>query len=313
MRLSIVFAALLAATWIVPAAAQAKINIFACEPEWAGLAKELTGKAANVVSAVDGQQDPRVVEITDKLVSEIKKANLVICSGSGLEDRWLPDLLKKTPNPSIQMGASANLMTSNYVIPLGQPATLEDETPANSPDQDTLDADAGTGGNPHVHLNPHNIMLVAEELQKRLTEIDPDNRSLYDKLYNSFFNRWQDAMDNWEQQAAGLFGVRVATEDDSWAYLIDWLGLVKVATIEDTPGKQPDAADVKVLIAKLKKRPVRAILRTPFGHDSATKEVSSAVGAPIMVLPYTVGGDKESDDLFALFDQTLKMLERLRS
>jgi zinc/manganese transport system substrate-binding protein len=318
MRSSVWIGAVLAVAWIGPAAAQSKIDIFACEPEWAALAKELAGDAAVITTAETGTENPRDVKVTDDLISAIKKAKLVICSGAGLEGTWLPELLKKTPNPSVQPGNSGNLMAADYVIPLDVSGELsEDEddtgTDINSPDQANPDADAGVGGDPHVHLNPHNIMLVAEELQQRLTQIDPDNRSAYDKLYNAFFSRWQDAMDRWEQDAATLFGTPVATEDDSFAYLIDWLGLVKVAGIEAQPGVAPSKTRIDSLIAALKKRPVRAILATPFNSDPAAKTISAATGAPVLVLPYTVGGDKESPDLFGMFDQTLKLLEKTLS
>ena len=307
MRFSAFLGVVLAAIWVVPSAAQAKINIFACEPEWAALAKDLTGDAAVITSATTGQQDPTKVTVNDKLVAAIRKANLVFCSGEGMESSWLPTLLSKTPNPSIKTGSSGNLMAADYVIPLDLPAGLI--TDAGS---DDTSATENVGGNPHVHLNPHNIMLVAEELQKRLSEIDPDNRTLYDKRYNSFFDHWQDAMDRWEQQAAGLFGVPVVTEDDSFAYLIDWLGLVHVGSVEAN-GAHPTDAQLKSLAKEMKRRSAHVILRTPFGSDSATKRLASETGARILVMPYTVGGDKDSGDLFALFDRTLDLLEDLTS
>jgi zinc/manganese transport system substrate-binding protein len=315
MRSSVLIGAVLAVAWIGPAAAQSKIDIFACEPEWAALAKELAGDAAVITTAETGTENPRDVKVTDDLVAAIKKANLVICSGAGLEGSWLPELLKKTPNPSVQPGNSGNLMAADYVIPLDITPTLPVADEADASDTDTASdaadsVDEGISGDPHVHLNPHNVLLVAEELQQRLSQIDPDNRAAYDKLYNAFFNHWQDAMDRWEQDAATLFGTPVATADDSFAYLIDWLGLVKVVAIEDTPGVAPSKARVSSLIAAMKKRPVRAILATPFDHDPATKTISAAIGAPVLVLPYTVGGDKQSSDLFKMFDRTLQLLEK---
>ncbi len=307
MRLSLVLGSALALAWAAPSAAHAKVNIFACEPEWAALAKELTGDAANITTAGTGHENPSNVQVTDELVAAIRKANLVFCSGEGMESAWLPALLAKTPDPSVQTGNSGNLMAADYVIPLDLPSGLLVDK-----ELDDSTADANAGGNPNVHLNPHNIMLVAEELQKRLSEIDPDNRALYDKRYNAFFDHWQDAMDRWEQQTGGLFGLSVATEDNSWAYLIDWLGLTNVGTVE-VDGAHPDQAHVNALIDAVKKRPVRVILRTPFGSDSATKEVAAATGAKILVLPYTVGGDSESSDLFGLFDRTLSLLENLTS
>ena len=43
-------------------------------------------------------------------------------------------------------------------------------------------------GNPHVHLDPHNILLVAKELHRRLSIIDAKNMSFYQEQYNNFVN-----------------------------------------------------------------------------------------------------------------------------
>jgi zinc/manganese transport system substrate-binding protein len=311
MRSSVVLGAVLALSWIAPGMAQPKIAIFACEPEWASLAKELVGDAATITTAAGSRQDPSDVKVTDDLVAAVRKANLVFCSGAGLEKAWLPDLLKKAPNPTVQPGNSGNLMAADFVIPLGTTSDLSDADLTKTTDTDTdTQVDEDTGGNPHVHLNPHNIMLVAEELQQRLSQIDPDNRSLYDKRYNDFFMRWQDATDRWEQEAAGLFNVPVVTEDPSFAYLIDWLGLSQVAIIDDAPGKAADKARIDSVIDAIKKRPVRMILSAPFDSDPAAKTIAAATGVPVVKLPYTVGGDADSPDLFGLFDDTLKLLTK---
>ena len=40
----------------------AKLNVFACEPEWAALMEELTGEHAKVYSATTAFQDPHRIE-----------------------------------------------------------------------------------------------------------------------------------------------------------------------------------------------------------------------------------------------------------
>lgn len=57
-------------------------------------------------------------------------------------------------------------------------------------------------GNPHVHLNPHNIALISAQLAKRLAAVDPANAAFYAARQADFSARWTAAMRKWETQAA---------------------------------------------------------------------------------------------------------------
>ena len=59
-------------------------------------------------------------------------------------------------------------------------------------------------GNPHAHLDPHNVALVATALTARLMAVDPANAKLYEARGADFQARWKAAIARWEQQAAPL-------------------------------------------------------------------------------------------------------------
>jgi zinc/manganese transport system substrate-binding protein len=52
-----------------------------------------------------------------------------------------------------------------------------------------------------------------------------------------------------------------------------------------------------------------AILRTPYASAEPSEWLAEKTGIPAVMLPYTVGGDPQSGDLFALFERTLGLLE----
>ena len=51
------------------------------------------------------------------------------------------------------------------------------------------------------------------------------------------------------------------------------------------------------------------IIRTPYDPDKASKWFSEKTGTRAVVLPYTIGGDSQSGDLFALFDRIIALLK----
>jgi zinc/manganese transport system substrate-binding protein len=70
------------ALWAAPA--QAALHVFACEPEWAALAKELGGDLVDVTSATTALQDPHQIQAKPSLIARVRNADLVVCPGAEL-------------------------------------------------------------------------------------------------------------------------------------------------------------------------------------------------------------------------------------
>lgn len=280
----------------IPLAARAEVNIFACEPEWAALAEEIGGNKVETFSATHANQDPHYIRARPSLIAKMRKANVLLCSGAGLEAGWLPLLLQKAGG-EVQPGAVGHLMATDVVPVLEKPVTI-----------DRSQGDVHPQGNPHVHLNPHNVLLVAKELTTRLGKIDAGNAYFYISRYQDFFARWQKAITNWEAKAFPLKGKPVVVHHKSFVYLLDWLGIQEVAALEPKPGISPTTSHLESLLRQMKNKPASLVLRTPYDPDDASQWLSKKTGIPVVVLPYTVGGDARSGNLFSLFGRTISLM-----
>jgi zinc/manganese transport system substrate-binding protein len=109
------------------APAQAALKVFACEPEWGALATELGGDAVTVYTATTARQDPHHIEARPSLIARVRNADLVVCTGAGLEDGWLPLLLRSAGNPRVQAGMPGYFAAADHVFEL--PAAPELLTP----------------------------------------------------------------------------------------------------------------------------------------------------------------------------------------
>ena len=284
---------------ILPISLEAKVNVFACEPEWAALAKEVGRDKVTAISATHAKQDPHYIRARPSLIAKMRRADLVICSGAGLEVGWLPILLQKAGAKQTQPGSVGFLMASEFVPILEKPHKV-----------DRSMGDIHPEGNPHIHTNPHNILLVAKELTKRLQTLDNKNAKSYQRYYNDFGLRWRKSIKLWERQAVKLKGHHIITHHSSWIYLVNWLGLKLLNTLEPKPGLPPTSNHLSQLLKQTRTKPVLAIVRTPYATDSASKWLAKKSGIPTLVLPYTIGGTKKAQDLFSLFDQTIILLMR---
>ena len=77
----------------------AEVRVFACEPEWAALAGEIGGDLVAADSATTGLQDVHHIEARPSLIARLRNADLLVCTGAGLEAGWLPVLLRRANNP----------------------------------------------------------------------------------------------------------------------------------------------------------------------------------------------------------------------
>ena len=275
-----------------------QLNIFACEPEWKGLADEIGGDKVKVFSATHAKQNPHFIRARPSLIAKISRADLIICSGASLEVGWLPLLLQKS-GKKLQHGRIGNLMAAHHLPLLEIPTEVS-----------RSQGDVHPEGNPHVHLNPHNILIIAKELSSRLESIDPLNATYYSDQLQDFSSRWQESIMRWEKELLTFKGKKVIVHHKSFSYLADWMKIEIIASLEPKPGISPSSSHLEFLLQNNKSNPADIIIRTPYDPKDASIWLSEKTGITAIILPYTIGGNDQSDNLFALFDSSIILLKK---
>lgn len=277
--------------------ALAALSIFACTPEWASLAQEIGGDRVNVYSATSALQDPHHIEARPSLIARARRADLVFCNGAELETGWLPLVLGQSGNALVQPGQRGYLEAASAAHLLEVPGRV-----------DRAMGDVHAAGNPHLHLDPRNVALVAKALAARLIVLDAQGASVYAGREAAFQKRWGDASARWERQARPLQGLPLVVHHKNLSYLIAWLGMREVAALEPKPGLPPSAAHLSGLLASLKRTPAKAVVRAAYNDPRAADWLGQQAGVPAIALAYTVGGNARATDLFTLFDDTIASL-----
>ena len=279
--------------------AWAVVNVFATVPEWGALVEELGGDNVKVYVATNALQDPHHIEAKPSLIARARNADLVVATGADLEIGWLPLVTQQAGNPKIRPGKPGYFEAASVVPMLEKPARL-----------DRADGDVHPGGNPHIQTDPRNILRVATPLAARLAELDPANAAYYGARHKAFADKWSAAIANWEKQATSLRGVPIVVQHKAFTYLIAWLGMNEVATLEPKPGVEPTTAYLAEVLGTLSKQPTKMVLRAAYQSDRASQWIAERAKINAVTLPFTVGGDAESRDLYGLFDDTIARLQK---
>lgn len=294
-RVIFVFLVALSGLFSLPAAAA--LNVFATVPEWAALVTEIGGGRVTVYSATHGLQDPHRIEAKPSLIARARAAKLVVATGAELEIGWLPIVLRESGNRDIQPGQPGYFEAASAVRMLEVPKVL-----------DRANGDVHAAGNPHIQTDPRNILKIAMALSARLIELDPAETMVYKTALQEFAAKWHTAMARWDKQAAPLRGVPVLVQHNAFPYMIDWLGMKDVGTLEPKPGVEASGGYLAEVLARQATQPARMVLRPAYQYDTPSRWIAERAHIPVVTIPFTVGGVPEASDLFTLFDETVRRL-----
>lgn len=275
---------------------QAEFNIFACEPEYAALAKELAPNA-KIYSATTAMQDPHQVQARPSLIAKMRQADLAICAGADLEVGWLPMLQMKSANAKVRSTDQGLFFAAEQIDTLDQMTSV-----------DRSMGDVHAKGNPHLQFDPKRLLGVAEALTKKLILLDPDSSVEYESNLVSFSRRWNEAIPLWEAKAKPLSGSKIIAYHSSFKYLFNWLGMEQVADLEPKPGIPPSSSHLASLLTRAKQGDILAIIIASYQSERGADWLGERADLPVIVLPMSVGGNAQSIDLFSLYDSVIDLL-----
>jgi len=279
-------------------ASAAKLNVITTTEDLASLTREVGGNRIDVEALARGYQDPHFVEPKPSFILKLNKADLLIAVGRELEIGWLPPLINQSRNAKLQPGAAGYLDASLTVRILELPTAQITRAMG----------DVHPQGNPHYWLDPRNGRLIAQAIQKKLSEMQPADASYFAGRYADFDKRLTAAEQRWDSQMAPFKGLKVVTYHRSWPSFADRFGLDVVGYVEPRPGIPPSPSHTLDLIQEMKRLGVKILLVEPYFDLKTPNAVARETGAKVLVMAPSVGGEKEITDYIQLFDYDINML-----
>ena len=161
----------------VQGAAQNKVQIVTTLPTYAAIAREVAGDLADVRAIARGDEDPHFVTPRPSFAAAIQRADLFVTTGLDLE-LWVPSLLDRANNPRVVEGASGHVVAYAGVKLLDVPENVS-----------RTGGDIHVFGNPHIHTDPVNGIIVARNIAAGLRRIDGGNQSTYAANLAAFEDR----------------------------------------------------------------------------------------------------------------------------
>jgi zinc/manganese transport system substrate-binding protein len=276
---------------LLPLTLFAHMNIAVSYPYIGAITKSIGGKHIKTVVLAKGNWDPHFVVPRPSLISKMRNADALIMNGGQLEIGWMPALLRRAGNPKTNVGSESFLNLSHHVELLNKPATV-----------DRAGGDIHPDGNPHFHLDPQNIIVLAKTIEKFLISIDSEHADVYQTNYEKFSTSWIEKMKVWQDKMEAKKGMKVIQFHNNLAYFNKAYGLENIGTIEPLPGIPPSSRHIIKTIKLIKDQEPCCILHDVYHSTKTAEFIREKTGIKIVLMPHDIGALDDIEDLTSLFD-----------
>ncbi|GAB4289837.1 MAG: zinc ABC transporter substrate-binding protein [Ignavibacteriaceae bacterium] len=256
------------------------------------IVKQIGGDKVEVDYLCRGDQDPHFLEILPSYMLKIRKADIMMKIGLGLE-LWAQQLIDGSRNPDLKL------------IDLSEPIEKK-EIPAG-----VIDASRGDVhpyGNPHYWLDPENVKIMASEIKDVLIAEDPDNTDFYNSNYNRFISLLNSKMSEWTQKMEKVKNKSIIFFHASWIYFADRFNIKIAGYVEPKPGIPPTPSHNAEIISLIKKNKINAIVMQNFYSENAPKQIASLTGAEVIKVPTAVFGMEGVNSYIDMMDYIIEQI-----
>jgi ABC-type Zn uptake system ZnuABC Zn-binding protein ZnuA len=134
---------------------------------YGAIAREIVGDRGTVTSIAQGDEDPHFVQPKPSFVRLLRDADLFVTTGMDLE-LWVPALLDRAGNRKIVDGAPGYVAAYRGIDLLEVPSTLS-----------RSQGDIHVDGNPHIHTDPLNGIIIARNVLAGLQRVAPGDAAYF--------------------------------------------------------------------------------------------------------------------------------------
>jgi ABC-type Zn uptake system ZnuABC Zn-binding protein ZnuA len=144
---------------------------------YGAIAREVAGDRATVTSIAQGDEDPHFVQPKPSFVALLRDADVFVTTGLDLE-LWVPALLDRANNRKVSEGGPGYVTAYTGIALLEIPVSLS-----------RSEGDIHADGNPHIHTDPLNAIIIARNILTGLSRVSPSNAEYFKGREQDFERR----------------------------------------------------------------------------------------------------------------------------
>lgn len=272
----------------------AQVNVVTTTSTIYDLVREIGKEKVNVDYLCRGDQDPHFLEIKPSYMMKLRKADMLMKIGLGLE-MWAQQLIDGSRNSNLEI-VDLSIEISKKEVPTGK--------------IDASQGDIHPYGNPHYWLDPENVKIMAKEIYEALSNKDSDNSSFFKKNYEAYSKKLDAKISEWKNQMSILKDKPIVFFHASWIYFADRFEIKIVGYVEPKPGITPTPSHNADMINLVKKNKITKIIMENYYSENAPKLIAENTGAKVIKVPVNVFGMDGIDSYIKMMDNIITQITK---
>ena len=226
----------------------------------ADITRNIAGDRVTVESILPIGADPHSYQPTPRDMARIADSELLIVNGAEYE-HFLESLLDNAGGERIVVEASAGI----------------------SPREE---AESEHGVDPHMWLDPNNIIIYVENIRDGLTHFDPDGAAVYRSNADAFVAELK-TLDSWITQQVSQIPVEkrlLVTNHEALGYFTERYDFSVTGTLIESfsSDASPSAGQMANLIDQIKSSGAPAIFLDSSDNESLAKQIADETGVRVV-------------------------------
>ena len=288
------------------------------------LAKQVGGDKVDVSMLVPAGSEPHDWEPTAQNLKEIGTAKVFIYNGAGLEptEKILqPDILKKAV--PVELAKSVDLLKAededhdhdhDAAAGQGGDKAAQDKQAANGQAAAKEEEHHHGEYDPHIWLDPENMMKETDAVVKAFSDADPANKAYYEANGKAYKEKLAALDKDYKDFAAKVTDKNLVVSHEAFGYLAKRYGFTQVGIMGITPDAEPTPERMSQIVAFVKQHHVKAIfseeLVNPKLADAIAKEAGVKVYELSPVESLSEDQMKNGDDYLTIMRKNLDTLKK---
>ena len=256
------------------------------------LVERIAGDDIDVEVMVPLNMDPHSYSPTPSQLIKVSKADIYFMMGSGIEFEELNMDTIREVNSGMDV---VDLSDGIEVV------SFEDHGIDHDHD-DGEDGEDHQGTDPHVWLDPNNMLEMADTVLDALISADPSGEGTYRENHQVYVAELGRMIDDIMEVLGPFKNETFLTYHPAWGYFADTFHLIQLSVEDD--GKEPGPQGIAALISQARENDIRVVFVEPQFDTSSAEEIADAIGGSVVTVD-----PLSSDYIGNLMEVAEKMVE----
>ncbi|MBD3370008.1 cation ABC transporter substrate-binding protein [Candidatus Fermentibacteria bacterium] len=224
---------------------------------------------ADVIVMVPSGASPATYEPSSEDLRMLSEADLYLTVGVPFERVWLDRF--ESINPSMKVVSTIEGLNRR---------SIDRWAPGKASHRGEDHHHAQGNPDPHVWLSPEMVKTQAENIAEALTELDPQNASVYESQLQAFVSDLETLQSEIDSILRPMRGSAFMVFHPSWGYFADEFGLRQLPI--EIEGREPTPSELAGILDHADSAGIRAILVAPQFSTGTARTIAREIGAELV-------------------------------